>query len=113
FVCIPSTLCFNGYPAHRFLHAFPTRRSSDLITFGDGEQGRVPANGELIVASYRSTGAAAGNLPANVITEPAKTPRQSIRRWPARSEEHTSELQSRRDLVCRLLLEKKKKKKKQ
>src|SRR5690349_24219468 len=27
----------------------------------------------------------------------------------ARSEEHTSELQSRRDLVCRLLLEKKKK----
>src|SRR6266496_6795976 len=37
------------------------------------------------------------------------------RRWPvrnrARSEEHTSELQSRRDLVCRLLLEKKKKKK--
>src|SRR5690349_23155166 len=31
---------------------------------------------------------------------------------PGRSEEHTSELQSRRDLVCRLLLEKKKKKKK-
>src|SRR5690349_22744754 len=30
----------------------------------------------------------------------------------ARSEEHTSELQSRRDLVCRLLLEKKKKEKK-
>src|SRR5206468_11358652 len=29
-----------------------------------------------------------------------------------RSEEHTSELQSRSDLVCRLLLEKKKKKKK-
>src|SRR5690349_22889941 len=27
---------------------------------------------------------------------------------PYRSEEHTSELQSRRDLVCRLLLEKKK-----
>src|SRR6266496_2095857 len=32
---------------------------------------------------------------------------------PWRSEEHTSELQSRRDLVCRLLLEKKKKKKHQ
>src|SRR5690349_23040480 len=29
--------------------------------------------------------------------------------FPRRSEEHTSELQSRRDLVCRLLLEKKKK----
>src|SRR2546428_2720091 len=30
-----------------------------------------------------------------------------LRRW-SRSEEHTSELQSRSDLVCRLLLEKKK-----
>src|SRR5256885_9176638 len=29
--------------------------------------------------------------------------------WPARSEEHTSELQSPCNLVCRLLLEKKKK----
>src|SRR5690349_24622766 len=35
--------------------------------------------------------------------------RRAHRRSP-RSEEHTSELQSRRDLVCRLLLEKKKKK---
>src|SRR5476649_3109016 len=31
------------------------------------------------------------------------------RRRPSRSEEHTSELQSHSDLVCRLLLEKKKK----
>src|SRR3712207_7178420 len=31
--------------------------------------------------------------------------------FPTRSEEHTSELQSRQYLVCRLLLEKKKKKK--
>src|SRR5215469_12368809 len=35
----------------------------------------------------------------------------SARRLRPRSEEHTSELQSRRDLVCRLLLEKKKKNK--
>src|SRR5215207_3302613 len=35
------------------------------------------------------------------------SPRRSCRWW--RSEEHTSELQSRVDLVCRLLLEKKKK----
>src|SRR5438874_5584619 len=34
--------------------------------------------------------------------------RGSRRRTVARSEEHTSELQSRRDLVCRLLLEKQK-----
>src|SRR5438874_3157847 len=45
------------------------------------------------------------------ISEPSL---QSCARRPAdvrnfRSEEHTSELQSRRDLVCRLLLEKKKK----
>src|SRR5437588_4684828 len=35
------------------------------------------------------------------------------RRRAGRSEEHTSELQSHSDVVCRLLLEKKKKKKKQ
>src|SRR5438067_4950128 len=39
----------------------------------------------------------------------ARRPRRRDRG--ARSEEHTSELQSRFDLVCRLLLEKKKKKK--
>src|SRR5438874_10505447 len=41
----------------------------------------------------------------------ARRPRLGI--GESRSEEHTSELQSRRDLVCRLLLEKKKKKKTQ
>src|SRR5438874_5026702 len=34
-------------------------------------------------------------------------PGRSLREPVLRSEEHTSELQSRRDLVCRLLLEKK------
>src|SRR5438874_5101333 len=48
----------------------------------------------------------AGNFPdpATVCDE---TPGTSAAQRP-RSEEHTSELQSRRDLVCRLLLEKKK-----
>src|SRR6202012_4427449 len=32
----------------------------------------------------------------------------SVRPWPVRSEEHTSELQSHSDIVCRLLLEKNK-----
>src|SRR5690349_23822146 len=36
------------------------------------------------------------------------TPSSLVRAFSMRSEEHTSELQSRRDLVCRLLLEKKK-----
>src|SRR5947209_15929944 len=39
-----------------------------------------------------------------------RIPRRDRGWWPARSEEHTSELQSRQYLVCRLLLEKKKKK---
>src|SRR5438034_5622298 len=38
------------------------------------------------------------------------SPDRRTRRRPRRSEEHTSELQSHSDLVCRLLLEKKKKK---
>src|SRR5687768_17820788 len=42
-----------------------------------------------------------------------KEPRikHELQRWAERSEEHTSELQSRLHLVCRLLLEKKKKQK--
>src|SRR2546428_5877526 len=42
------------------------------------------------------------------VTERYATPRQSPAGSEPRSEEHTSELQSRSDLVCRLLLEKKK-----
>src|SRR2546429_6090261 len=40
--------------------------------------------------------------------EPPVEDRRRLRRRRARSEEHTSELQSRLHLVCRLLLEKKK-----
>src|SRR5204862_8177436 len=43
-----------------------------------------------------------GRLPDRAITA------KDVRVFLLRSEEHTSELQSRRDLVCRLLLEKKK-----
>src|SRR5947207_8863707 len=39
-------------------------------------------------------------------------PQELVGQTNGRSEEHTSELQSHSDLVCRLLLEKKKKKKK-
>src|SRR5260221_9806149 len=43
--------------------------------------------------------------------QPKRRPRRpvAIASWVKRSEEHTSELQSHSDLVCRLLLEKKKK----
>src|SRR2546422_1216366 len=40
---------------------------------------------------------------------PSASSAPTVRKTPARSEEHTSELQSRLHLVCRLLLEKKKK----
>src|SRR5262245_65699009 len=53
------------------------------------------------------------SAPAMCLARPAtgSAMRRAGRR-PGRSEEHTSELQSLRHLVCRLLLEKKKKKKK-
>src|SRR5690349_23929703 len=41
------------------------------------------------------------------VWENAGNPEVDTNRLAVRSEEHTSELQSRRDLVCRLLLEKK------
>src|SRR5256885_15270621 len=56
--------------------------------------------------SCRSPGAAGTARPAG------RSPTGRARR-PPRSEEHTSELQSPCNLVCRLLLEKKKKQKKQ
>src|SRR5438132_5086116 len=42
-------------------------------------------------------------------TEETRSRRKTPALWRLRSEEHTSELQSHSDLVCRLLLEKKKK----
>src|SRR5207302_10757665 len=48
-------------------------------------------------------------IPGN---EPCALVEAEIRAHGSRSEEHTSELQSRENLVCRLLLEKKNKKKK-
>src|SRR2546422_4508758 len=65
---------------------------------------------------FRSHGSARGPAPAGsapsrrVCRAPRRSPRTPAPRPPAgRSEEHTSELQSRLHLVCRLLLEKKKK----
>src|SRR5205809_3298815 len=74
---------------HRDLHSFPTRRSSDLD--------------ESIRRHHTAEQHQCGNLSAERRRYHAEVS--------ARSEEHTSELQSRLHLVCRLLLEKKKKKK--
>src|SRR5574343_117886 len=53
---------------------------------------------------FRSSGNSLSRTWLRYCTKPTAIP-------PLRSEEHTSELQSHHDLVCRLLLEKKKKKK--
>src|SRR5256885_12989206 len=50
---------------------------------------------------------------SNVRTRKFRPTATAVSVCPSRSEEHTSELQSPCNLVCRLLLEKKKKKKKQ
>src|SRR5262249_58919808 len=92
------------------LHSFPTRRSSDLPGFS-------AARGDAICAAtlpsgawagaYRPRGLIAGGADRVVYGDGAGG---SL--WTSaagkRSEEHTSELQSLTNLVCRLLLEKKK-----
>src|SRR5205814_8106330 len=95
---VPLTVFFFFYLPllHCSLHSFPTRRSSDLF----------------ISFSYL-WGPTGRNGPPFLRTDPSvanrKLPRLRRRQSTlARSEEHTSELQSLRHLVCRLLLEKKK-----
>src|SRR5690606_41723352 len=67
----------------RDLHSFPTRRSSDLVA---ARQLRRRGRGIRLRPRPR--------WPTHAAVRPA-----------TRSEEHTSELQSRENLVCRLLLE--------
>src|SRR5690606_42082002 len=94
---------FSPYADHRDLHSFPTRRSSDLpdpdIAIG------------LLIDQRRRVrsrpGMPAADRLGNVETGRDLPPEGVI--YLLRSEEHTSELQSRENLVCRLLLEKKKK----
>src|SRR5438034_4858788 len=55
---------------------------------------------------YATLGGTAGLYFLGLGTHMSALPKQGV--WERRSEEHTSELQSHSDLVCRLLLEKKK-----
>src|SRR5437870_10980912 len=80
----PILFFLKGHGNHRNLHSFPTRRSSDLEI---PERSACPARAGG--CSARQSRASRARLPDD------------------RSEEHTSELQSRGHLVCRLLLEKK------
>src|SRR5690606_41900967 len=95
------------------LHSFPTRRSSDLVVGAAGidQRGdvRVVEAGEdlgLAAEAFAAAGAERGqgeDLDRGLLPGHALFAVRAMR-----SEEHTSELQSRENLVCRLLLEKKK-----
>src|SRR5687768_18257947 len=89
---------FKAYSDHRDLHSFPTRRSSDLsVGASRGSTGS------------RTSGFCCGvSVSVVIVLSSAKRSRRILVKK-KRSEEHTSELQSRLHLVCRLLLEKKKK----
>src|SRR5688572_32611952 len=89
------------YGAHPKLHSFPTRRSSDLIKVEKKAGGSVEDT-KLIQGIVLDKEVVHGGMPKRI--EDAK-----IALLNARSEEHTSELQSQSNLVCRLLLEKKNK----
>src|SRR5690606_40419013 len=102
---------FSVHADHPALHSFPTRRSSDLA-------GHVPAPAPGVIARPAvrpdTNGRPRPPVPRpgrdghRSPSDPASPARPETREH--RSEEHTSELQSRENLVCRLLLEKKKKK---
>src|SRR2546422_8575129 len=68
--------------------------------------------GKLYLLQTRSgkrAAAAAVGVAVDLVRESVIDQHTALLRVPPRSEEHTSELQSRLHLVCRLLLEKKKK----
>src|SRR5205814_9724470 len=91
------------------LHSFPTRRSSDLPMLCTP---RVVTRkrAEELEARIPTCSAKTGSCPQPLCRPPLQNvaPVCDAGRCVAqRSEEHTSELQSLRHLVCRLLLEKK------
>src|SRR5690606_39451920 len=95
------------------LHSFPTRRSSDLVRRTRRQQlavGDAVAGGDLVfeavVEQGRVEAVAVGFVVDGQLVVAAGL-RLEIRaaHHGVRSEEHTSELQSREKLVCRLLLE--------
>src|SRR5207249_10523682 len=98
---------------HRTLHSFPTRRSSDLVEERD-ELEKRRASLDLPLAAHRGVGLLLldeiplvhGDDERGALLPRIVGDLQVLHMHAVRSEEHTSELQSRFDLVCRLLLEK-------
>src|SRR5690606_41957219 len=100
----PSSSDSSLYP--RPLHPFPTRRSSDLADFRTLARWFAQAPDDA--ARHRLWRVAFGLHSSRHLTVDADTLAERTAVPEPRSEEHTSELQSRENLVCRLLLEKKK-----
>src|SRR5207253_9156242 len=92
---------FSCSVAHRDLHSFPTRRSSDLRLAS--AEAAIQAAFHLRPDDGETHLARAWNLYHGHLDYEG-----ALAELEVRSEEHTSELQSRGHLVCRLLLEKKK-----
>src|SRR5690606_40320578 len=94
------------------LHSFPTRRSSDLEAIAKNTGAMIVSNFE-IANHYEEKGIEVHpmNHGGSWKFEFGKVKYVIAHHTSSfRSEEHTSELQSRENLVCRLLLEKKKRK---
>src|SRR5207249_12079792 len=105
--------CFAPPPHHRDLHSFPTRRSSDLGERRAGREGRCMTATRRARAAYARMEAV--QRPEVWIAlrpvEDALADAARVDERLAAGEEQIgrahAELQSRFDLVCRLLLEKK------
>src|SRR5207249_12227216 len=96
-----------GY--HQSLHSFPTRRSSDpFSTLDDLAPGRAMCGLGVWWEPLASKVGVNRRKPLQAMRESVEVVRRLLAMEKVtRSEEHTSELQSRFDLVCRLPLEKK------
>src|SRR5262249_61529912 len=98
---------------HRALHSFPTRRSSDLFAVRGPKAARARrrapgfirrrAMPDLQSVGGREEAWTLGFLIDVILTRDPWMHRADIARATGRSEEHTSELQSLTNLVCRLL----------
>src|SRR5437899_11016127 len=89
----------------RHLHSFPTRRSSDLKAPATPWETEID---RLMKSQASTTDQSQRKVYFDQVQKIVWEQQPFIYLVNKRSEEHTSELQSLRHLVCRLLLEKKK-----